>query len=266
VVNEPEQASGSGPTRRAVILGASNIALGLSTIIDTVGNAWGRPVEIMVAAGHGRSYGVPTSILGRGLLSISECRLWQDLETAPPLPTAALVTDIGNDVIFGYDAKQIIRWLDDCLARLSTVTDRLVITRLPLESLQGLSPLRYRLVKSLYFPRARIDVDRALGQVQELNAYLTECAHRYRAYVVHPDPRWYGWDPIHIRRDVRAAAWQRVLSCWSDGRMPPSAKPSLRRWFKTLAMRPLDWSLFGFPLHNQQPSGRLPDGSTIWLY
>jgi hypothetical protein len=266
VVNEPAQPSRIGPTRRAILLGASNIALGMSTIIETVRNAWGRPIEIMAAAGHGRSYGVPTSVLGRGLPSIVACHLWQDMEQRPALPTAALVTDIGNDLIFGHDAEQIVDWLEVCLARLSAVADRLIITRLPIESLLELTPTRLRLVKSVFFPGSKVDLDLAFEQVQQLNLYLTECAHRYGAYVVHPDPQWYGWDPIHIRRRQRAAAWRRVLSCWCDGRMPSRAEPSLRRWFMTLRMRPFDWRLFGFSRHNDQPCARLPDGSTVSLF
>lgn len=265
-MTQPEQDSRVGPTRRVIVLGASNVSLGLSTIIETARNAWGRPLELLIAGGHGRSYGIQTSVLGRGLPGISTCQLWQALEDRPSLPTAALVTDIGNDIIFGNDVERLSGWLEICLSRLSEKADRLIITRLPWESLAALSPGRFRLVKSLFFPGSRLDLSHALDQVLEMNHFLTECANRYHAYVIHPDPQWYGWDPIHIRRRKRPAAWQRVLSSWCDGRMPPRAEPSLRRWFLTQRLRPLDWRLFGFSRHRSQPCGHLPDGSTISLY
>ena len=265
MVTEPAQAS-TGPTRRVVILGASNVSLGMSTLIETARNAWGRPLDLLIAGGHGRSYGVETSVLGRRLPSISACGLWQALEHRPALPTAALVTDIGNDIIYGSDVARISHWLDDCLSRLAQVADRLIVTRLPWESLADLTPGRFRLVKTLFFPAARLDLSHALDQVQEMNGFLAECANRHGAYIVHPDPQWFGWDPIHIQRQKRAAAWQKVLSCWCDGRSLTRAQPSFQRWFLTQRLRPLQWRLFGFARHRTQPSGRLPDGSTISLY
>src|SRR5262249_46912085 len=85
--------------RRVVLLGASNLTLGIGTVLGSAANVWGSPLEVLAALGHGRSYGRATSVMGRQLPGIRECGLWPALGVDGQLPTAALVTDIGNDVL-----------------------------------------------------------------------------------------------------------------------------------------------------------------------
>src|SRR5262245_61538357 len=82
------------PTCRIVLLGASNLTRGISTAVETAGTLLGRPLEVLAAFGHGRSYGMSNCVLGRSLPGIVECGLWRSLAALPPAPTSALVTDI----------------------------------------------------------------------------------------------------------------------------------------------------------------------------
>ena len=69
---------------RVVLLGASNVAKGLGTLLETAHRVWGRPLELFAALGHGRSYGRDTSVFGRVLPGITECGLWRDLAERGP--------------------------------------------------------------------------------------------------------------------------------------------------------------------------------------
>ena len=220
----------------------------------------------MAAIGHGRSYGLTTNVLGRSLPGIVRCRLWDDLARRPPLPTAALVTDIGNDIAYGTALEPLLRWLETCLQRLQDAAERLVITGLPLESVTDLPAWKFRLLSSLVFPGARIDRERALAKAEELDQHLLSFASRYGAYVVHPERAWYTWDPIHIGRAHRPIAWQKYLSPWSDGRRVTIARPSLRQSLVTLRARPMDWKFFGISRHRDQPTVRWPNGTILSLY
>ncbi len=254
------------PRRRVVLLGASNVTLGLSTVVETARQAWGHPLEIMAAIGHGRSYGCSKSVLGRTLPGIINCGLWEELESRPPLPTAALVTDIGNDIIYGSDVPSIMQWVESCLQRLVGKVDRIVVTRLPMASISAVPAWKIHLLCSLIFPSSRIKPAEALGKAADVNQRLGEFANRYGAYVVQPEPAWYGWDPIHISRACRAAAWRKYMMCWSSGQPLAPTTPSLRRWLTLLSARPLSWKLFGLQRHCVQPTVQLPDGTTISLF
>ena len=96
------------PSRRVILLGASNLVLSFPTIVATARATWGEPIEFMAAMGHGRSYGKDTSVFGRKISGIFPCALWQDLQNRPPMPTTALVTDIGNDLLYGVTPDQLL--------------------------------------------------------------------------------------------------------------------------------------------------------------
>jgi hypothetical protein len=251
---------------RVVILGASNVALGLSAAVETARQAWGQPLEFLAAIGHGRSYGLTTKVLGRGLPGIVQCGLWDELQSRPPRPTAALVTDIGNDIIYGSSLGPIKRWLDTCLQRLAGQVERLVVTRLPIDVVSSVPEWKIRLLNSLIFPSSRINRHAAISKAVELDEHLLEYANRFGAYVVQPDPTWYHWDPIHIARRHRTAAWQKYMTCWSNGQPPRPATPSLKRWFRLQRARPLSWTRFGLQCHRAQPAVVLQDGTTISLF
>lgn len=70
-----ESSAGELPTRRVVLLGASNIARSLSIVFDSARNAWGSPLDIVAATGHGRSYGMSSRVLGRTLPGILQSGL-----------------------------------------------------------------------------------------------------------------------------------------------------------------------------------------------
>ncbi|HEY2881946.1 MAG TPA: hypothetical protein VGJ15_05920, partial [Pirellulales bacterium] len=85
----------SESTPRIVLLGASNLTRGISTIVETAHNLWGPRLEILVASGHGRSYGLKSVFLGRALPAIIHCGLWEALAERRNVPTVAMITDIG---------------------------------------------------------------------------------------------------------------------------------------------------------------------------
>ena len=107
------------PRRRIVLLGASNLVRSLSIVVETARLIWQEPVEIMAAIGHGRSYGQNSQVLGRKISGIFSCALWQDLQNRPPLPTAALVTDVGNDLLYEVPIARLMEWVEGCLDQLA---------------------------------------------------------------------------------------------------------------------------------------------------
>ena len=89
-----------------VALGASNLTRGLQTVVSTARTAWGPDVQVVAALGHGRSYGATSAFLVRRLPGILRSGLWAELESAPAVPTKALVTDVGNDILYGFGVEQ----------------------------------------------------------------------------------------------------------------------------------------------------------------
>src|SRR6476661_7900132 len=122
--------------RRVVALGASNLTRGFHAVVSAARNAWGPDLEILAALGHGRSYGVQSRVLARSLPGILESGLWRDLESRSPRATTGLVTDVGNDIFYGFSAEQVLAWVAEAIARLRRFTADITVTDLPLANAQ----------------------------------------------------------------------------------------------------------------------------------
>jgi hypothetical protein len=252
---------------RLILLGASNVAMGFPNIVSAARTLWGGPLDLLAAFGHGRSYGQRMPLFWRELPGIAECGLWQALEQRPPCETLALVTDVGNDLMYEFPVADIASWVEVCLDRLQRAGARVVLTALPLCSVTGLSARRFLFFRSILFPWSRLKYETILGWAHDLDARLRRLAAERGVVVAEPRREWYGLDPIHIRRSRRRLAWTELLARGA-GVQPSKAAPALplARSLRLRLLRPECRWVFGREQHTVQPAGRLEDGTTIALY
>lgn len=257
----------SSAPRRVVLLGASNLTRGISTVVDTARQIWGAPLEIFAALGHGRSYGMTSAVLARRLPGILQCGLWDALSALPPAPTAALVTDVGNDILYGAPVEAILDWVEECLERLERLDAPIVLTLPPTATVTALSGWRYTVIRACAFPGCRLSRNDAFSRAKQLDEGLQRLAERRGLRAVRPRVEWYGFDPIHIRRRHWPTAWSEVLSGWSDARDAANlARGSFAQQFYLKSRAPALRTIFGIEQRRAQPSGRLRDGTTIAVY
>jgi hypothetical protein len=258
-VNEPS------PSLRAVLLGASNLRASLPLAVNLLRHRSGGPVEVLAACGHGRSYIAWSRFLGiRRLPGIVGCGLWQALENRPARPTFALLTDAGNDLVYGAGAVEIARGIEVCLERLAARQARVVLTLLPLARLERLSPWEVRLAVSLLFPGRQAPWPALLERARELDERLRRLGREHGAQIVEPEASWYGIDPIHPRRGRRREVWERLTgAAGAAGKALPPAGP-VRVRLPLLGAETL--RLAGRTLVTSQPAVHLPDGTTVALY
>lgn len=256
----------ASPRARVVLLGASNVTTGLGAVLAAAHRLVGPgPLEALVAAGHGRSYGQWSRVLLRGLPGILDCGLWSRARWGGDLPTYALVTDVGNDLAYGAPAADVAAWVAACLERLRDLQADTVLTLLPGRSLARLRPWTYHVLKAVLFPGRRLPFPVVLARVAEVNARLRDLAAGAGVAVVEPDAEWYGPDRIHIRRSRRGHAWSAILGRWGGSHGPvegPGAPPGFGR----LRGAPEYRTLAGIALRRRQPSLVLADGSGVSLF
>jgi len=253
-------------TRRVVLIGASNLTKGIGTVLHTAYRAWGKPLEVLTALGHGRSYGMTNSLLGRRLPGILECGLWSDL-ARNDVPTAALVTDIGNDLLYEAPVDTICQWVERCFDRLIAARARTVVTLLPVGNLHTLSRARFTLLRSVLFPFSRLTLDQARDRALALNERLRSLATGRGFGVIEQRTEWYGFDPIHIKRACRREAWRQILAAWTQhGDLALAARSPLKHTLYLQSRVPAERRLWGLEQRAAQPSGRLSDGTTVSIY
>jgi hypothetical protein len=271
VVNgDGEQGQESSPARRLILLGASNVTRNVSTAVNACRSVFPEPLDIVTASGHGRGYGITSWVLGRTLVPILQCGIWDALANRRPLETTTVLTDIGNDLVFGASSEQVANWIEQCLQRLRPLSSQIVVTEMPLASVVKLGAVRFRLLRALLFPRSLLTHGIALQQVGELNERVVKLAHKYDARLIRPAEHWYGIDPIHIKRRHKADAWQSILSMAAQpGTAVSTARnaiaTSLQPW-SLCCLRPHHRRLFGVEQTREQPCVTLSDGTLISLY
>ena len=249
---------------RVVAVGASNLTRGFHTIVATARSVWGPEVEVLAALGHGRSYGGPSTFLARGLPGILQSGLWRELESHPPAPTRALVTDVGNDIMYGCPPAQILEWVDECVARLRQFTSDVVVTGLPHAAVEGLPAGRYLLFRSVFFPRCRLTLDQTLRAGAEVDAGLRAIAASRGAAFCSLKEEWYGLDPIHIRPGMWTAAWQEILC--GERQAVGDRRATRREAVRLYCLQPAQATFLGRERRTPQRGVPLRRGGRVWLY
>ncbi len=255
--------------RRVILLGASNLTLSFPMLFESLHSHLRRPVEIMTAHGHGRSYGMWSRLFIRGLPGIQSCRLWDDVQqiTEPVDRTLALLTDVGNDLLYGADVQQICEWVSVCLSRLQALQAETVLTMLPICSVKRLKAWKYHLTRSCFFPTSRVSYADMLVRATELNDALSGLGTKFGATLIEPRSEWYGFDPIHMTRSQRATAWREILSSWSCDERPLRIRcPSMARAARLWALRPAERRLWGRHKVSHQPALSFGRECRLWLY
>ena len=255
------------PSRRFILLGASNLARGLSPVVAAACRAWGYPLDILAAIGHGRSYGFASRVLGRRLPGILPCGLWRALAAREPAPSLALVTDIGNDIFYGVPVQQIAGWVGACIDRLQAAQAQVIVTGLPVCNLDRVSPAHFAIMRRLLFPSCRLTLAGARDCARELAELVVRLAQSRGVTLVEPRAAWYGLDPIHIRWGQQATAWNTILSAGQDAASVAAREPIVSpRWINLLLLAPEQRWLLGFEQRRAQPCARLVGGSSLSLY
>jgi hypothetical protein len=256
----------SAAQTRVVLLGASNLTLYLPRVLAIARAAHAGPLDVLGAAGLGRSFGAWSRMLRRELPGVLECGLWAALERAgdaPPLPLEALVIDVGNDLAYGVPAERVAGWIATCLDRLAAHGARTILTLLPLSSLERLGRARFAAARTILFPGHEVCLEEVRAAARELQERLSALAAERGVRTVEPPASWYALDPIHLPPWRAREAWGTILGAWgapgaprldaADRRRVRRARPALARVGGAERVRP-------------QPAARLADGTTLSMY
>lgn len=258
-------------TRRAamaesfVVLGASNVSRGLARLAAALRARAPGPVELFVAAGHGRGYGVNTRVAWRRLPAIRTSGLWRALDRERVARPAALVTDVGNELLYGLGVTAVATAVRDAVERLRDRGGRVAITGLPLGSIAGVGPVRYRLMRTVYVPGCQLSRAAIKDAALWLDDELRTIAAATGSVFLEQPAAWYGFDAIHVRRSRLAELWQRAGDAWG---LPPARhqpRAQLVDW-AVLGAKPAEVrSLVGRTLLTRQPVVARP-GLRVWMY
>ena len=235
-----------------VLLGASNLSLGIRSIVEVLLCTSDKHLDLYLAAGHGRSYGVRSRVFGRTLPAIRKCGLWKRLEEEiADQEIHVLVSDVGNDLLYGHSPEKLVAWVEECLAKLKGFKTSTTIVLPPVDSAERLSAWHYHTARFVLFPKhPPISFPEMKKRVRETTLRLAELANQKQAQIVEQQGDWYGLDPIHIGRKYRTRVWKDIFSLWpafSDSKM--QAQSDLPKLF----LKAAECEFLGIPKETAQP-------------
>ena len=249
-----------------VVLGASNVARHLPMVVQRARRLERGPHAILVAAGRGRSFGVTASFLGRALPAIEASGLWArfEQEAAGGGPVRALISDVGNDILYGATPDEIAAWVERALLRLRERGARTIVAGLPRARLERLSRATFDFWKRVFFPGRRLDFDTAQAAIEAVDLRLRELARAFGAAHVEPAGEWYGLDPIHVRARSARAAWDALLADWGPAVWSPPAAPLAA--LRLLAARAERGAFLGRPWLRRGPVASFAEGTRVHCF
>ena len=250
---------------RVVVLGASNVSRGLSRLVATVESRT-PGADLFVAAGHGRGYGVNTRVAARRLPSILRSGLWRGLDRQGGEPPVALVTDVGNELLYGLTAEQVASWVRESVWRLADRGATIAITRLPMAGIATVGAVRYRALRTFFVPGCRLSLAGLKEAAARLDADLQAIAEDFGATIIEQPAHWYGFDTLHVRRRHLDDLWHMACEAWGLPVVESPVRSSVATWAKIGTKAAEVRSLGGVMRFTPQPVVRLRSGGTLSLY
>jgi len=251
--------------RSVVVLGASNVSRGLARLAATARARTDAPLDLFVAAGHGRGYGVSTRVWQRRLPSILASGLWRALDRERAHRPLAVITDVGNELLYGLGVTAVASGVREAAARLADRGARLAITGLPIASIERVGRVQYRLLRTLYVPGCLLQLAELKEATRWLDEELQAIAADTGATFLEQPAEWYGFDALHVRRPHLDALWQRVCDAWTLPAAPTRPRPSLADW-AVLGSRAVEVRALGRLMRLTRQPVVDRDALRVWMY
>jgi len=200
---------------------------------------------------------------------VLRCGLWRAVERLDPAgsrPLRAVITDIGNDLLYGFSVEQTTAWVRECVARLADRGAAVAITALPLESVRAAGPLQDRLLRTVFVPRCPHSLEELQSAARRLDDAVRAVAAERAAAVVEQPGEWYGFDSIHVRRRRLDDVWGQACAAWGLPESTDRPRVSLADWAGVGRRAAEVRSLAGFVRFTRQPVLHWPEGGTLSLY
>ena len=253
------------PLPSVVVLGASNVSRGLSRLVAAV-ESRAPGTDLFVAAGHGRGYGVNTRVAARRLPSILRSGLWRGLDRHGGEAPLALVTDVGNELLYGARSVLVASWVRETVWRLADRGATIAITRLPMAGIAEVGPVRYRALRTLFVPGCRLSLAGLKEAATRLDADLQAIAGDFGVQIIEQPAHWYGFDTLHVRRRHLDDLWHAACKAWGIPVVESPVASSLATWARVGTKAAEVRSLGGVMRFTKQPVLPLRSGGTLSLY
>jgi hypothetical protein len=193
-----------------MLLGASNLSRGCFIFAKHLRTCLlPRSVEVLIASGPGRGYCVPGGLLNINYPPICSSDILEvaQKKSESGYRVIALVTDIGNDIMYDVTAEKLIETIQQIFVTLQSMNAEIFYTTLPVAFERKVHPVWFYVLRSVLLPFSRVSYDVAKAGIIAVNQFLKESASE-SCHLIPDMDRYLGYDEIHY-------GWLRAHHAWS---------------------------------------------------
>ena len=195
-----------------IFLGASNLARSFHGLKDCIERCiFPRPASFFHAMGPGRGYLSRGGILNAVYSPILKCGILEAVRNkrVKDQPVIALITDIGNDIMYGVSSEKIINGLQYLVNALGEFKTNIFITSIPVDLENDISELRFHIIRQIFFPRSPIKYSQASNNITVINKFILQSSNK-KVTVINDMNQFCGIDKIHYSILKSQSAWSHI--------------------------------------------------------
>jgi len=197
-----------------IFLGASNLARSLYGLKRCITRCvFPRPVSFLHAMGPGRGYISQGGIFNAIYPPILYCDILKAAynKRKKNQQVIVLITDIGNDIMYGVSSEEIIEGLNLLFNRLNELEAKVFITSIPIDLKKDVSAFYFRILRCIFFPKSYVEQNQASEAIQTINDFIFQAFDK-NITVINEMKKYCGIDKIHYSLFKSRAAWSHIAS------------------------------------------------------
>jgi len=214
-----------------IFLGASNLARSLDGLKLCIKRCMlPRGVSFLHAIGPGRGYVSRGGILNAVYSPILDSGIFEAVrrKRIKNQTVVALITDIGNDIMYDASPDVIIGGLQHLYNLLDAFETNIFITSIPVDLENDISELYFHILRKVYFPNSPVTYSQASNNIKAINQFILQPSNQ-RISVIDDMKSFYGIDKIHYSILKSQIAWSHIarkLTASFDISLSPELKTS----------------------------------------
>ena len=197
-----------------LLLGASNLARGYSMLTQHLSECREK-TEFLNALGPGRGFCARGGMFNLTYSPILASRVIESAEkkSKHAFRTAVLITDIGNDLMYGVSAETLIASLNAVIDRMHKWNANIFLTSIHVNLKKDVGPITFFLLRFLFYPGSKVTFEKVNLFVTKVNRYLEEKARiNERVHLITGMETFAGLDKIHFSILKAHSAWSKVAN------------------------------------------------------
>ena len=195
-----------------LFMGASNLARGYGLLTRHLSKCLGvKNIEFLNALGPGRGFCAKGGMFNFIYPPIQDCQVIEAAEKKTKNTRVVLLTDLGNDLMYGVTADALIECLDMLIDRMLKWNAEIFLTSIHINIKKDISRRIFYILRFIFYPRSKINFEEADLLVTKINFYLEEKTRKNKkVHLITGMESYAGLDKIHYSLFKMHKAWSKV--------------------------------------------------------